>query len=173
MKIYCYHGKQAWAIPIELGTNGPDAHTELEFDGLDEPYFSSTLETGPRFTTFDKLISQAMSDWRVIDLGDIGVDAALVLKAARMILQQEMIYGSAPTYNEEGIALNFLPQPLIHQNPTQYFCSQVVVTALQTIGLFQNMVAAMMSPNDVAAWLDKHLNAWQALRFKINEEVLP
>ncbi len=170
MKIYCYHGKQAWAIPIEIGTGGPDAHTELEFDGLDAPFFSSTLETGPRFTTFNKLISQAMNDWRVIDLGDIGPDAALVLKAAQMILQQGSIYGWPPTYNVEGIALNFLPQPLIRQNPTQYFCSQVVVTALQAIGLFQNMVAAMMSPNNVANWLDKHLAAWQALRFKINEE---
>ena len=170
MKIYCYHGKQPWAVPIEIATCGPDAHTELEFDGLDEPFFSSTLETGPRFTTFDKLVSQDSNDWRVIDLGDIGPDAASVLKSARMILQQEAIYGAAPTYNEEGIALNFLPQPLIRQNPTQYFCSQAVVTALQTIGLFQNMVAAMMSPNDVADWLDAHLAQWQALRFKINEE---
>lgn len=169
MKIWCYHGKQTWAIPIEIATAGPDAHTELEFDGLDEPFFSSTLETGPRFTTFDKLVCRDMNDWRVIDLGDIGADAALVLKASRMILAQEMIYGSAPTYNEEGIALNFLPQPLLRQNPTQYFCSQVVVTALQAIGLFQNMVAPMMSPNDVAEWLDRHLAAWQALRFKINE----
>jgi len=170
MKIWCYHGKQPWAIPIEIGTGGPDAHTELEFEGLGSPFFSSTLATGPRFTTFDKLTSRNMDDWRVIDLGDTGPDAALAQKAARMILHQAMVYGRPPTYNEEGIALNFLPQPLIRQNPSQYFCSQVVVTALQTIGLFQNMVAAMMSPNDVADWLDRHLAAWQALRFKVNEE---
>jgi|GEM_PF-4610744 len=170
MKIWCYHGKQPWAIPIEIGTGGPDAHTELEIEGLPEPFFSSTLDTGPRFTTFDKLTSQDMNDWRVIDLGITSPDAALVYKSTRMILQQAMIYGAAPTYNKDGIACNFLPQPLIHQNPSEYFCSQVVVTALQTIGLFQGMVAALMSPNDVADWLDQHLTAWQALRFKVNEE---
>ena len=172
MKIYSYIGKQPWAVAIEVGTMKAEAHTELCFDRLDipEPFFSSTLDTGPRFATFEQLTSQDPADWLITDLGVSIEDEDLVYKASQMILQQAAIYGSAPTYNEEGIARNFLPEPLIKQNPKEYFCSQVVVTACQCIGLFQNMVAALMSPGNVKDWLDAYLLKWQELRFRVNED---
>jgi hypothetical protein len=168
VRIYSYQGGGLWAEAIKLATFKGQAHTELFFEKYNI-FFSSTLETGPRFATYAQLVSQNPADWLVTDLGVTDEDEEYVYNIARMIEQQTAIYGSEPTYNEEGIVKNFLPVPLIEQNPQQYFCSQVVVTACQAICLFLNEVPCMMSPGYVVAWLNKHLLAWQALRFKINE----
>lgn len=165
MKIWSYQGGGAWAVAIKAGTFSGEAHTELKFDiDVPEPFFSSTMDTGPRFATFDKLVSQNPNDWLVTDLGVSEEDERLVYRAAQMIKNQAAIYGEVPTYNKEGICFNFLLQPIVRQNPEQYFCSQVVCTACQTIGLFQNMVACLMDPGDTQRWLYKYLPKWQSLR---------
>jgi hypothetical protein len=172
MRIWSYKGGGAWAEAIKADTFCGEAHTELQFDGiegLDDQFFSSTLDTGPEFRAFKNLVSQDMNDWIVTDLEVTSADELLVYKAAQMIKKQGFIYGTPPTYNVEGIAKNFLPVPLIEQNPNQYFCSQAVVTACLTIGLFLNMIPAMMSPGDVFDWLNKHLTIWRAFRFRIVE----
>jgi hypothetical protein len=166
VKIWLYKGNALWALVIEAWT-GKYAHIELEIKpGL---FFSSTIETGPRICSFEQLVSQNMDDWDVVDLGTIEADNEIVWKAAQMMLNADQIYGVKLSYNKEGIAKNFLPVPLVDQNPTQDFCSQSVATVTSAIQLFMNMVMAEMSPSNCGEWLAKYLSKWQALRFKINE----
>jgi hypothetical protein len=168
VKLWFYKGNAAWALPIKLCT-GKYAHVELEIrPGV---FFSSTLETGPRMATFGELCSRNMADWVVVDLGTVEPDDLIVWKAANMIIDSAAIYGIKPKYNREGIIYNFLLVPIIVQNPTQSFCSEVVATALSTILIFLNMVECELSPAGMSEWWDKYGPKWQVLRFKLNEGV--
>lgn len=169
MKIWLYQGDAPWAVAIKLATGARSAHVELQL--APDVFFSSTLETGPRITDFKGLFSQDMNDWRIIEWEPCAGDADIVRRIMYMVLQQAAMYGEKPTYNKKGIALDFLPVPLVQQEKDQYFCSQVVCVVLQSIGMFLGLQPALVDPGDMEDWLDRYLMPWQGLRFKINEGV--
>ena len=164
MKSWYFKGsKDLWEKVIEFWT-GEHCHEELEI--LPGLFFSSTTEDGgPRFTTFDKLVSRNMNDWTVVDIPCTDADALIVLKHAKMQVNQ-----NPKQYNMNGLMTNFLkPQPIVIEHPDSAFCSQACIEAKQSIGLHMHMGALMDCPQESYIHLVKELPIWGPARFKVNE----
>lgn len=116
---------------------GGFAHAELLWDS-DISYTAQPMG-GTNYARHNHL----NCDWVVYELPEVCDDGTI-----RRWCDSEL----GCRYNFGGV-MHFV-LPFMAQNPKKWFCSEIVVAALQQVGLFPNEVAWRVSPNRLKKLLD-------------------
>lgn len=124
---------------IGLWTRGDFSHAELLFsDGKPRTqatcFSSSPRDGGCRFKDIDVTDGK----WTLVPLSVCMMDELKVEEWCRTQVGKP--------YDWPGI-FGFVCWPFVRQDPKRFFCSEVVVAALQQIGMFPGVSAWRVSPN--------------------------
>lgn len=120
---------------IRWYTDSPYSHCELVFS--DGSFFSSSpRDGGVRF----KVINPCPAQWDFIDL-------PLTLEQESMCRKIAALY-EGKKYDWLGIYLSQIIK-LNLQDRKRWFCSEIIIRVLQTVGLFIDEIAERNSPEDL------------------------
>ena len=162
MLVACFKKKATsiYSKGIEL-FQGPHCHVEILFsDGI---CFSSCEDDGgPRF----KKIVFTPGEWDFLEIHCTLQQEQGVRNLAQLILDGAF-KPTRPKYGWTKCLVGFLPIPILHQDPSKLFCSEVSTILLQNLGLLIGYTAAGISPDEMYNDLAPELELWEKYNAKL------